>query len=150
MAPFALHLATQIIPDMTEYTSDIQQIPFSAERVFSKLSDLNNLESVKSLLEGKIRDFTFDADSCQFKVDPIGTVGIRIVEREPFKTIKLQSVKSPIEFLGWIQLQEIAPEDTRLKLTFKADIPMFLKAMISGKLEDGIKSIAEMLAKLPY
>jgi len=135
---------------MTEYTSDIQQIPFSAERVYSKLSDLNNLESVKSLLEGKVRDFTFDADSCQFKVDPIGTVGIQIVEREPFKTIKLKSVKSPIEFSGWIQLQEIAPEDTRLKLTFRADIPMFLKAMISGKLEKGIKSIAEMLAKLPY
>jgi hypothetical protein len=150
MAPFAFNLATQIIPDMTEYTSDIQQIPFSAERVYSKLSDLNNLESVKSLLEGKVRDFTFDADSCQFKVDPIGTVGIQLVEREPYKTIKLKSVKSPIEFSGWIQLQEIAPEDTRLKLTFRADIPMFLKAMISGKLEDGIRSIAEMLAKLPY
>lgn len=135
---------------MTEYTSDIQQIPFSAERVFSKLSDLNNLESVKSLLEGKVREFTFDADSCQFKVDPIGTVGIRIIEREPFKTIKLESVKSPVEFSGWIQLQEVAAEDTRLKLTFRADIPFFLKAMISGKLESGIKDIAEMLAKLPY
>ena len=135
---------------MTEYTSDIQQIPFSAERVYSKLSDLNNLESVKSLLEGKVRDFTFDADSCQFRVDPIGTVGVRIMEREPFKSIKLESVKSPIEFLGWIQLQEVAPEDTRLKLTFRANIPIFLKAMISGKLEEGIKSIAQMLAKLPY
>lgn len=135
---------------MTEYTSDIQQIPFSAERVYSKLSDLNNLESVKSLLEGKVKDFTFETDSCQFKVDPIGTVGVRIIEREPYKTIKLESVKSPIEFMGWIQLQEVAPEDTRLKLTFRADIPMFLKAMISGKLEDGIKTIAEMLAKLPY
>ena len=135
---------------MTEYTSDIKQIPFSAERVYSKLSDLNNLESVKSLLEGKVRDFTFDADSCQFKVDPIGTIGIRIKEREPFKNIKLESVKSPIEFMGWIQLQEVAPEETRLKLTFRANIPIFLKAMISGKLEEGIKSIAEMLAKLPY
>lgn len=135
---------------MTEYTSDIQQIKYSAERVFSKLSDFNNLESVKSLLEGKVRDFTFDADSCQFKVDPIGTVGVQIVEREPFKTIKLESVKSPVQFSGWIQLQEVAPEDTRLKLTFRADIPIFLRAMISGKLESGIKATAEMLAKLPY
>lgn len=135
---------------MTEYTSDIQQIPYSAERIFSKLSDLNNLESVKPLIEGKVKNFTFDTDSCQFKVDPIGTVGIRIVEREPFKNIRLESVKSPIEFLGWIQLQEVAPEDTRLKLTFRAKIPMFLKAMISGKLEEGINTVAEMLAKLPY
>lgn len=135
---------------MTEYTSDVQQIPFSAERVFSKLSDLSNLESVKPLLEGKVKDFTFDADSCQFKVDPVGTVGIQILEREPFKTIKLGSVKSPVEFFGWIQLQELAPEDTRLKLTFRADIPFFLKSMISSKLEEGINTMATMLAKLPY
>lgn len=135
---------------MTEYTSGIQQIPFSAERVFSKLSDLNNLGLVKPLIEGKVKDFTFDADSCQFKVDPVGIVGIRIAEREPFKTIKLESVKSPIEFLGWIQLQEVASDDTRLKLTFRADIPIFLKAMISTKLEEGINNVAEMLAKLPY
>jgi len=135
---------------MTEFSSDIKQIPFSAERVFSKLSDLNNLESVRPLLEGKIKDFTFDSDSCQFKVDPVGKVGICIVEREPYKTIKLKSVKSPIEFLGWIQLQEVAPEDTRLKLTFKADIPFFLKSMISNKLEEGIDKLAAMLATLPY
>lgn len=135
---------------MTEYTSDIQQIPYSAERVFSKLSDLNNLESVKPLLEGKVKDFTFNTDSCQFKVDPVGTVGIQIVEREPFTTVKLASVKSPIEFQGWIQLKEIAPDDTRLKLTFRADIPFFLKSMISSKLEEGINTIASMLAKLPY
>ncbi len=135
---------------MTEYTSDIQQIPFSAERVFSKLSDLNNLESMKPLIEGKVKDFSFDADSCQFKVDPVGMVGIRIIERDPFKNIKLESVKSPVEFFGWIQLQEVAPEDTRLKLTFRANIPIFLKAMISNKLEEGINNMAEMLAKLPY
>lgn len=135
---------------MTEFTSDIQQIPYSAERVFSKLSDLNNLESVRPLLEGKVKDFSFDKDSCQFRVDPIGTVGLSIEEREPFKTIKLKSVKSPVEFLGWIQLQEVAPDDTRLKLTFRADIPIFLKSMISKKLEEGINTVAAMLAALPY
>lgn len=135
---------------MTEFTSDIQQVPYAAERVYAKLSDLNNLEGVLPMLEGKVKDFTFDSDSCQFKVDPIGTVGLRIMEREPFKTIKLESVKSPVEFIGWIQLQEVAPNETNLKLTFRANIPIFLKAMISGKLESGINAMAELLAKLPY
>lgn len=135
---------------MTEFTSDIQQIPYSAERVFIKLSDLNNLESVKPLLESKVKDFSFDKDSCQFRVDPVGMVGLSIVEREPFKTIKLKSDKSPIEFFGWIQLKEMASDDTRLKLTFRADIPIFLKSMISKKLEEGINTMAAMLATLPY
>lgn len=135
---------------MTDFTSDIQQIPFSAERVFSKLSDLKNLESVRPMLEGKVKECTFDSDSCQFKVDPIGLVGFRIVERDPFKTIKMESVKSPIVFTGWIQLNEVAVEDTRLKLTLRADIPFFLKSMISGKLEEGINTLASMLARLQY
>jgi hypothetical protein len=135
---------------MTEYTSGIQKIPYSAERIFNKLSDLNNLESLRQQMEGKVKEFTFDADSCQFKVDPVGLVGIRIVEREPYKTIKLQSVKSPVEFLGWIQLVEDSPETTRLKLTFRADIPFFLKSMISGKLEEGINTLASVLASLSY
>jgi len=136
---------------MTEFVSDIQKIPYGAERVFAKLSDLNNLENVKSLLPiDKIKEFSFDADFCTFKVDPFGTIAIRVIEREPFKTIKLESEKSPMHFTIWIQLQEVAIDDTRLKLTFRADIPFMFKGMVAKPLEDGIKKVAEALANLPY
>jgi len=136
---------------MTDFVSDIQEIPYSAERVYAKLSDLKNLEKVQSLLpEGKIKDFSFDADSCSFQVESIGSIALRIIEREPFKTIKLESEKSPVPFNCWIQLQEVASNETRLKVTVRADIPFFFKGMISKPLEDGIKKLAEALAKLPY
>lgn len=136
---------------MTDFVSEIQKIPYSAERVFAKLSDLNNLEKVQSLLpEGKVKDFAFDADSCSFQVETFGKIAIRVVEREPNKNIKLESEKSPVPFTFWIQLQEAATDDTRLKLTFRADIPFLFKAMISKPLEEGIKKLAETLAKLPY
>jgi len=136
---------------MTDFVSDIQKIPYSAERVYAKLSDLNNLEKVKLLLpEGKISDFTFDADSCSFKVETFGKIALRVVDREPFKTIKLESEKSPVPFTIWIQLQEVSTDDTRLKLTIKADIPFMFKAMVAKPLEEGINKVAETLAKLPY
>jgi hypothetical protein len=136
---------------MTEYTSDVQTILYSTERVYAKLSDLNNLEKVQSLLPAdKIKEFTFDSDSCSFKVDMIGKISLRVVDREPLKTIKLQSEESPMEFTCWIQLKEAAPEDTRLKLTLKIDLPFFLKAMVNSKIEEGIQKVAEALAALPY
>jgi hypothetical protein len=136
---------------MTEFTSEVQTIAYPAERVYAKLSDLKNLEKVQSLIpEGKIREFTFDSDSCSFKIDAIGKIGLRVVERDPFKTVKLESEQSPIAFICWVQLKEIAPDDTKLKLTIKADLPFFLKAMISGPLEDGIEKAAQALAQLPY
>lgn len=135
---------------MTEYTSEVKQIPYSAERVFNKLSNLNNLESVRPLIEGKVKEFSFNEDSCSFNVDPVGSVCVRIVEREPNSTIKFASEKSPIEFLFWIQLKEVSVEDTRMKLTFRADIPFFLKAMVSNKIEEGIANFADMLSRMPY
>jgi hypothetical protein len=135
---------------MTDFTSSIQQIPYGAERIFNTLSDLSQLSQLKDRLGDKLQDFRCDRDSCHFRVDPLGATGFQVVEREPFKTIKLQSIDSPIEVLVWIQLVEAGPEDTRLKLTLRADLPFFLKAMVSSKLEEGIEKIAQALASLPY
>ncbi len=136
---------------MTDFTSSIQQIPYSSKKVFVKLSDFNNLESLKNKLpDDKIRDLSFDADNISFNVDPVGTVSFRIIERNPNDTIKLESVKSPIKLTGWIQLKEVTEDDTRLKLTIRADIPFMLKGMISKPLEDGIQKVAEILASIKY
>jgi hypothetical protein len=135
---------------MTEYTSSIQQIPYAAERVFSKLSDLSNLENIKALLGDKVKDFRCDQDSCFFRVDPVGLVGVRVLERDANKTIKIQSVDSPVEFFGWVQLAESDPDSTDIRLTLRADLPIFLKAMLSGKIEDGLEKVVSVLARLAY
>lgn len=136
---------------MTDFTSSVQKIPFDAERVFRKLSDLNNLEMIKDKFPAdKIRNMSFDADSCSFQADMIGKISVRIVEREPEVSIKLVSEKSPVPFTCWIQLKEMAPDDTRMKLTLRADIPFMFKGMISKPLEEGIQKVAENIASLQY
>ena len=37
-----------------------------------------------------------------------------------------------------------------MKLTIKADIPIFLKGMVSGPLQEAIEKIADALAMIPY
>ena len=47
---------------MTTFESSIKVIPFSQEAVYSKISDLNNLEQVKDRIpQDKIQNFEFDA-----------------------------------------------------------------------------------------
>ncbi|MDP4277335.1 MAG: SRPBCC family protein, partial [Bacteroidota bacterium] len=90
---------------MTDFTSSIQQIPYDADRVYASLSDLNNLSKVQSNIpEGAISELTFTSDTCSFNVPNIGTIALRIVEREPAKTVKLVTEKSPVPFTCWIQL----------------------------------------------
>ena len=37
-----------------------------------------------------------------------------------------------------------------MRVTVKADIPLFLKPMLGNKLQDGVDKIADALAMLPY
>ena len=136
---------------MTDFVSEVQKIPYNTERVFAKLSDFKNLEKVHPLLpEGKIKDLSFDSDICSFYAEPIGKISMRIVERDPRKSIKLISEKSPVPFTCWIQLKEDDSGETQLKLTFRADIPFIFKGIVSKPLEEGIRKLAEALATLPY
>ncbi len=136
---------------MTDFTSDVKSIAHDSERVFNFLSDLNHIEKFRASLSGSpVKEITFDRDSCRFKADGVGTIAVRIVEREPYKTIKFVSETSPVPFTCWIQLVEAAPNDTHLKLILRADIPLLLKPMVSKPLEKGIQKVADVLAALPY
>ncbi len=142
---------------MTTYQSSVKHIAAPAERVFYKLSDLKQLEPfVEKLKEQvpddkvKIKDVTINDDSIYVTVDPMGVVGLKIIEKEPFKTIKFESDKSPIEFNFWIQLVEKEENDTKIRLTLKADIPFMLKMMLQDKVEQGMEMAAEALTKIEY
>jgi carbon monoxide dehydrogenase subunit G len=136
---------------MTEFTSEIKTIPYNDERIFSMLSDLSNLERIKDKIpQEHIKEFTFDSDSCQIEVSPIGKVVFQIINREPFKTIKFETSNSPVPLFLWIQLKQTADDVTKLKLTVRAEMNPLLKTMVSKQIQEGLNKLAEMLASLPY
>jgi carbon monoxide dehydrogenase subunit G len=136
---------------MTEFVSDIKQIPCGEQKVFAVLSDLNNLERVKDRIPTHdIRDFEFDRDSVAFSVSPVGKIRFCIVEREPSKLIKFSADKAPVDVNLWVQLKEAAPADTRMKLTVRADLNPIIRGMVAKPLQEGINKIADMLAAIPY
>lgn len=134
---------------MTTYESDIKAISSNGEVVFGILSDLTNLKKIIELtpLSDKVKDLQFQTDSCSFNVEGFGKMGFKIIEREPFKTIKLQSENAPVELNVWIQLVQKDENETQMKLTLKSDLPVMIKMMIDKKLKEGINLIADILAK---
>lgn len=138
---------------MTTIESIITKSNYNDEKIFSILSDLSNLERVKDKLpEDKVKNMTFDRDSCSFEIAgaPLGPVTIKIIEREPNKTIKFGSDQSPIPFNLWIQLKSTGESETCMKLTIKAEINMMIKMMVEKPLKEGLDKAVKMLASLPY
>ncbi|GHT36963.1 polyketide cyclase [Bacteroidia bacterium] len=136
---------------MTEFTSETKTIPYDDGRIFGMLSDLSNLEKVKDRLpQDKLKDFTFDKDSCSFVVEPVGKINFQIIEREPNKTIKFQATNSPVPLTLWIQLKQAAPNDTKMKLTVRTDLNPFIKPLVSKPLQEAVDKVSELLVSLPY
>lgn len=139
-----------------QFESNVKHVPYSQERVYNKLSDLNNLEGVrerldmvKDKLDGKLEDMSFDRDSITLKVQGI-SLTLRIIEREPLKCIKFEGDKSPIPLNLWIQILPVTQEEAKMKVTIRAEVNMFMKAMVSKLLQEGVEKLADMLAMLPY
>lgn len=134
---------------MVQFESSVKCVPYSQERVFNKLSDLSNLESVRDKLADKVQGLEFDSDAMSFTVQGI-SVTLRIIEREPYKCIKFESDKSPVPMNLWIQILSVETEQAKLKVTIRAEVNMFMKAMVSKPLQDGVEKLAEMLSMIPY
>jgi carbon monoxide dehydrogenase subunit G len=145
----------------TKYVSDIKIINNNQEIIFNYLSNFENLS--KYVNEGllskmseqipqiQISNFESDADSCRFQISGMGLAEIRIIDREPHKTIKIISSGSmPVGIIFWIQLLPVSAYETKLRLTLDADMSMMIKMLVNKKLEEGINRLADMLVALPY
>lgn len=137
---------------MDKYESRITSAPYTAAQIYRVLSDLKNIERVRDLIpQDKIQEMEIDSDYIRMKVDGLGQkITIAIVDRIENDTVKFGAEGIPMEANFWIQLKEVAPADTRIKLTVKAEIPMMFKFMIKNKLQQGLDQAADMLAQFPY
>lgn len=140
---------------MTDYTSHIKAISAPIASVYTRLSDLSGLSKIGDALQhhpeaSKISIEAIDQDSCAFVISGAGRLILRVVEREPNKTIKLEAESSPIPLTLWIQLVEASAYDTRLRLTLRTELNFLMKKMLGGKLQDGVDRMADLMAAIPY
>lgn len=139
---------------MADYTSNIKVIAAPRSRVYARLSDLSGLARVKEAIPaehvGKIDVEAIDSDTCAFNIPMAGKLTLKVVEREPEKTVKLEAQSSPIPLTIWIQLIEPEEGDTRLRLTLRTELNFMMKKMIGSKLQDGVEKLADMMTMIPY
>lgn len=130
---------------MTKFESKIVSIRRTPEDVFRVLSDFRQFTPF--IPKDKLEGWEADEESCRFNVNGIGQTGLRFIDKEPYKTVKITGDKNiPFEFFIWVQLKEVGPNDTRMKLTLHADLNMMLKMMLQKQLAEGIDTMAEQIA----
>lgn len=135
-----------------KYESKIGQVAAGDKAIFEVLSNLENLNKVRDLIpEDKVQELEISPDCIRMKVGGLAQkIAIRIVEKEEYKTIKFGADNIPMAVNVWIQLKQMAENDTRMRITLKADIPMMFRMMLDKKMQQGLDQAVDMLCQLPY
>ncbi|MCK5170599.1 MAG: SRPBCC family protein [Bacteroidales bacterium] len=131
---------------MSKYTSKIGEINKSDELIYSFLTDFNNLKSV--IPSDKVKDFEATEDTCKFNIEGVGQAGLKIIEKEPNKLIKITSDgKSPFSFFFWVQLKPIENSEnkTAIRLTIDANLNPMMKMMVGKHLQKGIDAMVDQV-----
>lgn len=137
---------------MNTYESHIAKVAADATAIYAVISDLRNIERVRDLIpKDKVQEMETDADFVRLKVDGLGQkVVFRIVDRIENDTVKFGVENLPMDGNFWIQIKQVAPHDSRIKLTLKAELPMMIAMMAGKKIQEGIDQAADMMAKMPF
>ena len=136
----------------TKYESKIGQILHKDQQEYAVLSNLENLNRFSEMIpKDKVKELEISSDCIRIKVEGVAQkFAIRIVEKEENKTIKFGVDNLPMDVNMWIQLKSMGEQDTRIKLTIKADIPMMFRVMFEKKLQQGLDQAVDMLCQVPY
>ena len=134
---------------MSKIESRIGKIEHVDERVFGFLSDFDNYKQL--IPEDRVKNFTSDGDSCSFSVEGLGSANLRIIEKEPYKLIKIVSESgTPVSFTLWIQMKGMADYDTRVKITVEPKVNKIMMGMVKKPLQNFVNTIVDQLEQIPF
>ena len=109
------------------YTSKQVQIARPDETIFRVLSSFENFTPI---LADKVESWEATEETCKFKAKGF-TVGLKMVERQPNKLIKVCADESaggmPIPFTFWAQMKDTTPEGsavpgTRMRIVLDIEL----------------------------
>ena len=135
---------------MEQIHSSEKEITAPQRVVFDVLSNVYNLTRLKERIpEDQLKDIVIGEDSISYK-SPMGMVTLKLVEKEPNKTIKYSTVQSPLPFDMWVQLLPITGSQCKMRVTVGLNMNSFMMAMVKKPLTDAVEKIAGLLAQIPY
>ena len=160
---------------MEKFESEVKYISYPLEVVYGKMADLRNLSVLKERfadpnfqqaamnasggkvsesqfqsISEKLQNMQFDEDSVSLDINPVGNITLQIIERELNKTLKFETVNSPVPLNMWIQLLPVSTGGCKMRLTLGAELNFFIRKMAEKPLREAMGKIADMLTMIPY
>lgn len=128
----------------------ISQITKNTCEDFQLFEFITNLRNFEQMLPPEAREkVTITEDTITIQAMGSMSITLSILDKEPYKTLKIGTQGNEM-FRLWIQLKQVAPYDTRIRVTLKANIPLIARPMIKkDQLQQLVDNVAFALGSLP-
>lgn len=144
---------------MATFKSDITLVQGSAQTVFSKFS---NLENLKSLLERIPADQIPDdkremfdnleitSDSLTIPAGPVGVLTLRLTEKVEPTLIRLEGENTPVPVSLMLHIMPEGESNCNVQVEIDLAIPAMLKPMVSGPVKKIVDQFAQVMQAIPF
>lgn len=143
---------------MSSFKSEKVDLNYSAEKVFNKLS---NLENLKYLLEKvpadkipedqrqTLEQIEVTPETISIPAGPVGSMTLRLTEKKEPTLICLEAENSPVEMALIMHIEPVSESSCRIMIEIDR-IPKMLAMMIGGMLTKMADQFAQMIRMIPF
>lgn len=130
----------------TKITSKITKNACLDSQLFHFITDFRN---IGLLLPPDLKEkVSFSETSISIEAMPGISVTLVILEKNTYDLVKY-GAEGAQELTIWVQLKQIAPYDTRIRVTLHAKLPMIAKFIGKKKLQTFVDNFADALSQIP-
>lgn len=123
------------------------------DALYARMSDLSDIrgrmDSIPAELKAKMGTVTFpDNETLAFTAPGVGEMKFRIAERTEPVAVKFLADTGVVPIYVLIELDAVEPEATDIRASIEAEIPVMLRPLIGGKLQEAADKFGEMFGQL--
>lgn len=138
---------------MSKYTGKPHRVNRPRTEIYEQLANLNNirerLDTLPDDLRQRLGTVNFpDNETMAFTAPGVGEMKFRIIERNAPGSVKFLADTGVVPINVIIDLTEAEGDATDVTATIDAEIPMMLRPLIGGKLQEAADQFGKMFGQL--
>lgn len=144
---------------MSSHKSEKVTLKASAEKVFSKLSNLEGLgellknvplDQVPADQRGMLEQVKVTPDTISFPAGPVGELTLAVAKKENPTLIRLEGRGTPVPVSLAMHISPLTPDLCEAYVEIDVKVPMMLAPMIGGTVQKMADQFANMLRQIPF
>lgn len=144
---------------MATYKSDAIEIDAPAEKVFSKMSNLENLKALLAQAPAnaipeeqlqQLEQIKMTADTIELPAGPVGSLVLRVTERREPTLVRLAGEGSPVPLHLDFVITPKSDERCLGQAVLDLDIPMMLRPMVNGPLNKMVGQFGQLMKHINF